>query len=281
MGKSRTNMLPQRNHELRRSPRAAFTLIELLVVIAIIAILAALLLPALARAKEKSKRVACAANLKQIYTGMDVYAGDYNDYFVSLKTINNAEIPNAMEVAEAEGLKAVNLQFGSPSIWTCPSRITDTLPVFTPAANGNVAQWVIGYEYMGGMTNWATPNGTKAAHSPVKMGTSKNYWALAADANVMDSKYWGHLNDNNGGGNLYWGDLPPHHGLSMVPQGGNEVFMDGSAQWILFKNMFCFHQYTGATDVRNWFWWQDTQDFTDWTPGDFRTLSSMNSQWNH
>jgi len=274
-------MLPQRNHELRRSPRAAFTLIELLVVIAIIAILAALLLPALARAKEKSKRVACAANLKQIYTGMDVYAGDYNDYFVSLKTINNAEIPNAMEVAEAEGLKAVNLQFGSPSIWTCPSRITDTLPVFTPAANGNVAQWVIGYEYMGGMTNWATPNGTKAAHSPVKMGTSKNYWALAADANVMDSKYWGHLNDNNGGGNLYWGDLPPHHGLSMVPQGGNEVFMDGSAQWILFKNMFCFHQYTGATDVRNWFWWQDTQDFTDWTPGDFRTLSSMNSQWNH
>ena len=64
--------------------RRGFTLIELLVVIAIIAILAAILFPVFAKAREKARQTSCLSNLKQLANGMLMYAQDYDEHFPAL-----------------------------------------------------------------------------------------------------------------------------------------------------------------------------------------------------
>ncbi len=63
----------------QQRPVAAFTLIELLVVIAILAILAAILFPVFAKAREKARQINCVSNLKQIGTAVQMYATDYDE----------------------------------------------------------------------------------------------------------------------------------------------------------------------------------------------------------
>lgn len=131
--------------------RRAFTLIELLVVIAIIAILAALLFPVYASARESARRTQCLANLRQIGTAASMYIGDYDGM-----------MPPPRITAPRQGWPALLLPFAkSWDIFHCPNMVdarggTKSIWVL-PMKEANIGQWP-GYGWNADYLAPAKPN---------------------------------------------------------------------------------------------------------------------------
>lgn len=106
---------------------AAFTLLELLITIAIITILAGLFLPALKQVREKGKQISCASNLKQIGTGLWMYANDNNQFFPYSSGTGTAGVDRywtdklAEYVGAAGKYKATEAPRYKNTVYDCPS----------------------------------------------------------------------------------------------------------------------------------------------------------------
>jgi prepilin-type N-terminal cleavage/methylation domain-containing protein len=131
--------------------RRAFTLVELLVVIAIIAILAAMLLPAIAKAKEKSKRIACVNNIRQLGLGFIMWSHDYDGKYPWLVKIADGgthTVPQAWR-----HFAVTSNDIDTPKIMHCPSdKDKVTAQAFNDTAEGlltltnNAVSYAVGTE---------------------------------------------------------------------------------------------------------------------------------------
>jgi prepilin-type N-terminal cleavage/methylation domain-containing protein/prepilin-type processing-associated H-X9-DG protein len=152
----------------RRSGKNGFTLIELLVVIAIIAILASMLLPALARAKESGKRIACVNDLRQLGLATQMYVDDHEGKFP----------PRTISSAPGSWPTSLNEYYKNLKVLVCPS---DLNPQSLTTANSNEDRAPRSY-IINGFNDYLADAG--AADS----AKSKSSHAKVADPSTFENK---------------------------------------------------------------------------------------------
>jgi len=136
----------------RRTP--GFTLIELLVVIAIIAILAAMLLPALAKAREKARQSNCISNLKQIGLGAFMYTDDNKEMYPNCAGyVNAANIGIGLSPQVEEWYTLLRPYVTDTKVYNCPSY--NTTVIYAGGTNSGHLGYGVGYQRNVVITNLA------------------------------------------------------------------------------------------------------------------------------